>query len=573
MPEKHRTRFSIRRKLLLAFVILGILSSFAVGVFAYVSVYKYEIQKLKNQLLSIVTISSYSIDGDLHSQIKPGDENTEIYKDMLAQLRQYKKTTGMTFLYTYVPYTDKSVKFVIDTDDTKEQAKIGKEYPNDNNIKQALNGQPSITENPETDEYGTFISAFAPIYDSNRKVVAVIGADLSIEEIQKMQLTLMFIIAGGVVFSILLSILLSSMLSGFIAKPILRLVNALDDVVKRSGDLTQTVNIKTGDELELLANAANNLLANIRSMVGVIRNVSKNVKAGTAEIAVAVDNSSEAAETITKAMEEISSSAMVQLNNINKSTQMLEHLSSEINTLTYNSSNIGTSAKAASTSADNCIKAVKDLNEKAETSNEILKTASVTAQRLEGNSEEIVKITNTIGSISEQTNLLALNAAIEAARAGEQGKGFTIVANEIRKLAEMTTESAKVISRYINEIKTQSNETSLAVKGVVNAVTCQFGSIDNTNSTLTSINTVIEKITESLENVNSAIKNVFDGNNSFVNFNIEIQQASEQMAAVTQEINASQEEQLAGLDNLRNNIYDLNQLADKLESAVGKFII
>ncbi len=58
---------------------------------------------------------------------------------------------------------------------------------------------------------------------------------------------------------------------------------------------------------------------------------------------------------------------------------------------------------------------------------------------------QIASRISVIEEIAYQTNLLALNAAIEAARAGAHGKGFAVVASEVRKLAEGSQTAAKQI--------------------------------------------------------------------------------------------------------------------------------
>ncbi|GAA2614902.1 hypothetical protein GCM10010399_52260 [Dactylosporangium fulvum] len=79
---------------------------------------------------------------------------------------------------------------------------------------------------------------------------------------------------------------------------------------------------------------------------------------------------------------------------------------------------------------------------------------------MERSSDQIAAIVQVIGEIASQTNLLAFNASIEAARAGEHGVGFSVVAGEVRKLAERSSDSAREISRLIQESATRINQGS-----------------------------------------------------------------------------------------------------------------
>lgn len=103
----------------------------------------------------------------------------------------------------------------------------------------------------------------------------------------------------------------------------------------------------------------------------------------------------------------------------------------------------------------------------ADTKMEQLITAT---NNIDRSSTQIGSIIKTIEDIAFQTNILALNAAVEAARAGTAGKGFSVVADEVRSLAGKSAEAVKntstLIGRSVQDVKTGTESTNLAISAV-----------------------------------------------------------------------------------------------------------
>ena len=155
---------------------------------------------------------------------------------------------------------------------------------------------------------------------------------------------------------------------------------------------------------------------------------------------------------------------------------------------------------------------------------------------IKSSSQEIADIVTMIDSIAFQTNLLALNAAVEAARVGEHGRGFAVVASEVRNLAMKSADAAKNIKSLIDssverielgaDLTQQSDESlqsigeyieqmSSIIEGIADASNEQAVGISQVNDTINNIDemtqqnaALVEETSVSAENLNDQAINL-----------------------------------------------------------------
>ena len=129
-------------------------------------------------------------------------------------------------------------------------------------------------------------------------------------------------------------------------------------------------------------------------------------------------------------------------------------------------------------------------------------------KNIDRSSTEIGTIIKTIEDIAFQTNILALNAAVEAARAGTAGKGFTVVADEVRTLAAKSAEATKntgaLIGRSVQDVKTGTESTNLAISAVQVINDC----IQSIKALMDEISRASVQQSEMIDSVENRIKEV-----------------------------------------------------------------
>jgi twitching motility protein PilJ len=137
---------------------------------------------------------------------------------------------------------------------------------------------------------------------------------------------------------------------------------------------------------------------------------------------------------------------------------------------------------------------------------ETIQDTSKRIKRLGESSQEIGNIVELINDIAEQTNILALNASIQSSMAGDAGRGFAVVADEVQRLAERAANATKQIEVLVRTIQTDTNEAVVSMERSTTDVVGGALLAENAGASLEEIEQVSNQIASLVQNIFSSAR-------------------------------------------------------------------
>ena len=278
-----RPRMGFLIRLILAIWLLSSAASLLVGWVVSRRAIDTQFARFRQEMSTVAAGASLMIDGDAHGRLAalgaraPEDPAFATLLDGLKRYRSVHPEVAYIYTMARLPDTDTQgvVAFVCDASDELDRNANGVVDPDEvrampgqrYDIKEAPKlaegfDHPTADHDYVQDQWGRWLSGYAPIRDHAGNVTGLVGVDLPAMHIDRLQRDF---ITHGV-------ILLVSTLAAFLAaaalvamrmrRPIMALQRGLLEVAR--GNLDATVEVKSADEFRMLADAFNHMIAQLR---------------------------------------------------------------------------------------------------------------------------------------------------------------------------------------------------------------------------------------------------------------------------------------------------------------------
>lgn len=568
---KIRTRrLTIRAKILIPSIIIVVLVCGLMGYNSYTRFEKSMVRMGVEEADMAATIVADSLDAKLVYKVTVGSEGTQVYQNLQGDLRKKQKACGIAFLYTL--YTDgKKVYYGVDSDE--DAAKVGDEFADSYaELEPVFGGKEYIQDYIDHTEDGDLITVYKPIEDNAGKVVAILGCDYDASsitaELQKAVVQTLQI--GGI--CLILAILILTIIVSRITKGLMQVNAKIYDLVHNEGDLTQKLDVRSGDELELIAGNVNELLAYIRKIMIGISSGSMRLMSSSRKMVDHLSSADESITDVSATMQEMSAAMEETTSSLNQITEAIDEIYSSVERIAGNADAGKVSSQEMESRASGANDAAAEGEKKANIETEKM-AASLNEKIAKSKSvEKIEVLTSNIIEITEQTNLLALNASIEAARAGEAGRGFAVVADEIGKLAGNSADAAakirQVSAEVIQAVDELAEGSQQMIEFVRNSTEEGFGGLVATSENYATDANAMRAMMEQFAQTAEELRSTMDGiRESISAVNIAVEESAKGIVGVSE----SSVQLTGNVNDIQSEASDNNGIAEDLAKEVGKF--
>jgi GAF domain-containing protein len=261
---------TFRSRLALILIILAATFGAGISSILYINFSKELRLGLSHRLENITTLTGLQQNGDELDNVHA--QNDKYYNIILERNAKIKRSDpDLRFVYTLKKNEQGNIYFIVDARISPDEVDISNygdiyEKPSDT-LKDNFDTMNSTIVVPiYTDEFGTFLSAYTPIFNSQGKQVGVLGVDMTAQTVLTKERDYLIRLTSIYLISLPMLIILGFIFANYLAKPIIGLRDMTNKISK--GELNfRITNIPHTRELAELAFDFNAMTENLSTLI------------------------------------------------------------------------------------------------------------------------------------------------------------------------------------------------------------------------------------------------------------------------------------------------------------------
>ncbi|WP_322924100.1 methyl-accepting chemotaxis protein [Paenibacillus campi] len=364
------------------------------------------------------------------------------------------------------------------------------------------------------------------------------------------------------------------MFNTYTARQLARRTGILTAAAKRIADGDLTVKLQTAkgqDELDELNRSFHQMIANLRSIVSSIGEAGNRVDDMAQDIDRSNDRMQDIVSQVALSVEELAVGSQKIAEDLSVTVEVVDQMQDKFRT------NLETTSASAAYSNE-VLRSIEQGSGRMQqqlaivTSNrEAMSELQQTVKTLEHNAGQIANMTQLVSDIASQTNLLSLNASIEAARAGDAGRGFAVVAGEVKKLADQSVAAARQIFAAVEAITSAVDKVNTSVTNSVELFVQQEQATVLTDASFAEISEQIRQIASHIHRLSDDMQSSHELSNQVQQAIENISAITEQSAAGSEQITASTVEQRHAFQQSSELVKQLRQIRSEMHHELDRF--
>ena len=261
----------LQTKLGISFSILAILIAAMLTYSLYLNFSFKARSDIRKRLCNIVEVAALQIDGDLHSTLaSPAQEGSPAYIQIRHVLQRIRDTVpDIRFIYTWRRNADGKLIFIVDAEtDPNQISHLGDVYTSGEPAimaKLAVLNHADTDEDFNSDQWGTWLSGYAPFYKLDGQMEGILGMDIKASNVLVYEREFLWKALAVFLATIPLTILMGLLFGRKLADPVVKLTQGSEHIAQ--GDLSHRVSTSGSYEINILSQTFNKMAETLQKAI------------------------------------------------------------------------------------------------------------------------------------------------------------------------------------------------------------------------------------------------------------------------------------------------------------------